>query len=382
MRAQPFSTGKLEMCLVVALLSACGAQDAALRANQPEDGQRRAAKLTVPVANADALHLQYTQAEQRLDMRVVRAAATEAGNMAPCVRLEDATGFVVVSSGVAEACPQGFFASRAPKQDAAEQKDVAAFRQRNAAVEQMLAAAREARQDNASDELWRHALAHLELFVTPADVAVRPAALGEVATPRSFSSAVKQGPSVAARLTQGMASPAGDARQAHFNAPAAAPHAFLGPIGDWVAGGSTPRERVEHDGLEFRQEVGLYAKKVRKYLLLGEVGDMDHTGAHLVVFARPRGSQAAWHKFAETWTQNHGTPPTHPSMELYETCVDLPVTAGWFAWKGECPGKWGDDHLCNDDTRYQLWHAHGQWDDKIACANTYQAMRPTCRKPW
>lgn len=381
MRAQSFSTGKLSMCLIAALLSACG-QDAASRANQPDDDQRPAGKLTVAVASAEALHLQYAQGQQRLDLRLVRAAATEAGSVAPCVRLEDATGFVVVSSGVAEACPQGFFASQASQRGAAAQKDVASFRQRNAAVKQMLAAAREARQDGASDELWRHALAHLELFVTPADVAVRPAALGEVPAPLGFSAAVKRGPSLAARLTQSMASPAGDTRRAQSNAAAPAPHAFFGPIGDWVAGRSTPRERVEHEGLEFRQEVGLYAKKVHKYLFFGEVGDMDHTGAHLVVFARPRGSQEDWHKFAETWTQNHGTPPTHPSMELYETCVDLPVTAGWFAWKGECPGKWGDDHLCNDDTRYQLWHAHGQWDDEVACANTYQAMRPTCRKPW
>ena len=370
------------MCLIAALLSACGAQDATSPADQPDNDQRPAGKLTVPVASADALHLKYAHGQQRLDMRVVRAAATEAEGVAPCVRLEDATGFVVVSSGVAEACPQGFFASQTPRPDASAQTDVVAFRARNAAVEQMLAAAREARQSGASGGLWRHALAHLELFVTPADVAVRPSALGEAATPLSISAAVKRWPSVAERLTQSMAYSATNAGQAQSNAAAPAPHAFFGPIGDWVAGRSTPRERVEHEGLEFRQEVGLYAKKVHKYLFFGEVGDMDHTGAHLVVFARPRGSQEDWHKFAETWTQNHGTPPTHPSMQLYETCVDLPVTAGWFAWKGECPGKWGDDHLCNDDTRYQLWHAHGQWDDEVACANTYQAMRPTCRKPW
>lgn len=372
--------GGAKVCFVATLLTACGAQDGLSRATDAEDDQRRAAKFTVPVADADALHLHYTQGKQRLDMRVLRAAASEAENIAPCVRLEDATGFAVISSGVAEACPQNFLASQGHGRGAVTRDDAVHFLERNVALEQMLAAARKARPSGADEQLWRHALAHLELFVTPADVAVRPAALSEVSAPRNLSSAVKQVPSAAARLTQSIALSAAGAQQTEAATPAV--HAFFGPIGDWAAGGFTPRERVQIEDLEFRQEVGLYAKKVRKYLFFGEVGDMDHTGAHLVVFARPRGSQDAWQKFAETWTQNHGTPPTHPSMELYETCVDLPVTTGWFAWKGECPGKWGDDHLCNDDTRYQLWHAHGQWDDEVACANTYQAMRPTCRKPW
>ena len=146
--------------------------------------------------------------------------------------------------------------------------------------------------------------------------------------------------------------------------------------------GTSRAERIVREELEFRQEVDLYSKKVAKYVLFGPPTDMDHSAAVIRVYARPRGTTLPWTLFDEHTTTNHGTSPSHKSMVQYQACREFPITQGWFAWKGECPGQYNDDHVCNDDTAYQVWHAWGNWHAVSHCNDTQRLYRVSCEQPW
>lgn len=151
-----------------------------------------------------------------------------------------------------------------------------------------------------------------------------------------------------------------------------------------MTGRKSPAALVKAPGFEFHQIIELYARPIKEYFIAGKETTMDHTATRTVVRRRPSGSPEGtpWTVVGDYDAPNHGAGPNARGMGLYATCHELPITQGYYAWKGECPGDWFHDHFCNDDTAYQLWHAYGNWSDEPACPRAGRVYRIFCRQMW
>lgn len=347
---------------LLGLCAACGGTDDARL--QIQQGSTQLKQLSLASAGPDRLEVYRGEGAAHVVLQVFRTPDPESADDVLCLRALDVTGWPFLQAGVASACGTDFFAAPAPATEV-RAFDAADLAERNASVAVLLHAMQDRQAPPKAEPLWEHAVAHLANFVAPS-------AKGRARPPQMASHRPRLGGNKTAER--------GNYASEMDRLPKFLP--LLGPFDGVLAKRASPQERVEHPSMEFRQVVELYSKKVRQYVLLGGQTDIDHSATHITICARPRGSTEAWSPFAEAWTRNHGTPAADASMEHYATCDDLPITRGHFAWKGECPGLWGQDHLCNDDTRYQLWHAYGMWSDTAYCPATFQGTRPSCDKPW
>lgn len=108
----------------------------------------------------------------------------------------------------------------------------------------------------------------------------------------------------------------------------------------------------------------------------------EHSASGIVVKYRGFETQYQWTSFLDRKTRNHGTQAGAMDMSLYALCDMYPHTIGFYAWKGECQGKWGLDHVCNDDTVLQLYHAAGNWSGGSHCPITHRKLAPYCDALW
>lgn len=332
----------------------------------------------VQAATPRLLKIGYQKGSFELKLVVARAPENLKRYDTMCLRVAGADDWPFLQSGVVESCGAEFFQGpQNTDNDWVATADAPALMRRNERVTELFRQMQRMAAPTEAARLWTHALAHLEAFTSPLEAGSLPrsSALAARIEPLDIVSPDpdNHGPPAMLALDNTLKSISEMQANSSF---------FLGPLDPYINKLSSPREFVVRPDLEFRQELELFSKNTRRYLLLGEMTDMDHSAAHILVYARKASSQQAWYKFAETWTQNHGTPPTDPEMHVYATCRDLPITSGFFAWKGEYPGVWGGDHICNDDTRYQLWHAYGMWSEEVFCNRPFQSTRPTCDKPW
>jgi hypothetical protein len=151
------------------------------------------------------------------------------------------------------------------------------------------------------------------------------------------------------------------------------------------SGGKTPAlrsARFAHSGLEFTQVIELHSQPTKSFLFFGWHTDSDHSATRTHVYYRGLDSNAQWVLLQTYSSGNHGAGPFEDDMRLYEICDNLPVTKEYFSVGGECEGGWAVEHLCNDDTAYQVWHAYGAWNGGNHCLRKRRLHRPGCNKPW
>lgn len=151
-----------------------------------------------------------------------------------------------------------------------------------------------------------------------------------------------------------------------------------------MTGRKSPGELIKDPAYEFQQTIELYARPILEWFFIGDETTMDHTATRIVVRRRPIGSppETPWELANRYDAPNHGAAPCDRGMQKYTTCAEFPITQGYYAWKGECPGDWLHDHFCNDDTAYQLWHAYGNWSDEPTCPRAGRVYRIFCRQMW
>jgi hypothetical protein len=116
---------------------------------------------------------------------------------------------------------------------------------------------------------------------------------------------------------------------------------------------------VEMPGWEFRQVLHVYRKPAEHAGLRMEGN--HHTATRSEVLRRKLGSDAAWNLFMTYDFCNHGTCPEAENIQEYLVCDDTPATSEHFAVGGECSGGWLVEHLCNDDSAYQMNLAYGRF---------------------
>jgi hypothetical protein len=155
-------------------------------------------------------------------------------------------------------------------------------------------------------------------------------------------------------------------------------------VPEWMPFQYEPQERHYDANKEFRQEIELFEKPVQQYIFFGADTPMQHTAARIHLYSRPIDSppETPFGYETSTDTHNHGAGPRNEKMRSYTVCRGLPVTKGYYAWKGECPGRWGREHLCNDDTALQVFNAYGGYNEPAYCHNMFRGFSVVCRKPW
>ena len=143
-----------------------------------------------------------------------------------------------------------------------------------------------------------------------------------------------------------------------------------------------PSVRKIMPGYEFKQTLELWSQPTKSMLIFGWNTRKHHTGSKSYVYFRRLHSKDEWKQLDVIDTGNHGAFPNEENMQHYATCTDTPTTQGWFAYGGECEGGWAIEHLCNDDTAYQIYHAYGNWNGGKHCLGKRRFYRPWCGKPW
>lgn len=145
---------------------------------------------------------------------------------------------------------------------------------------------------------------------------------------------------------------------------------------------TSPTQYVRVPGRECRQRLWLFSQPTKSMLKWGWNTRKHHSATIIHVECRAEGSNDPFVLEAKTVTANHGAAAGRGNMREYAFCWNFPVTVGYYIWKGECEGRWGTHHLCNDDTAYQVYNAFGEWNGGRRCLGKRRDHRPWCDKPW
>ena len=153
--------------------------------------------------------------------------------------------------------------------------------------------------------------------------------------------------------------------------------------GQMLDGDTRDMSELVHINLtEFHQTVHLWKKLAPAIMRIFPFEGAEHSATVIDLQSRSALTGYAWLSTAAVRTRNHGTEAEAATMQHYATCDMYPTTFGHYAWKGECAGRWGFHHLCNDDTALQLYHAAGNWTGGRHCPLTHRKHAPYCDAVW
>ncbi|RYF49904.1 MAG: hypothetical protein EOO38_06885 [Cytophagaceae bacterium] len=145
-------------------------------------------------------------------------------------------------------------------------------------------------------------------------------------------------------------------------------------------------EKTVDPSREYRQQLEIWAQP---FSFAGITSGSEHSAVYALVQWRPIDSEQPWQYLREWHTHNHGARAGEGLMRLKRTCLldSMPVTKGYYIINGECDGSWLQDHVCNDDTAYQIRSAYGIWTDindlgEGICRGRRRFNPPNCSVPW